>query len=185
MDIFFPRSSAAACTNRPLEADLSVIRVAQRKQGRFNTHRLFKILVDPYLAGLVASVWPISVCFRCLRKFLGLSGLAIWAHSTRWITGCERDGGVHRVQVTTAQVVAFLLPLFGATSACTPCVARGVRLADVRVGRRRAPRSRRRDTSRSQPLCIFKEVLARQSCRKLCSARGGYCGASPGDSAVW
>ncbi|MQL72588.1 hypothetical protein Taro_004940 [Colocasia esculenta] len=68
--------------------------------------------MDPCLAGLVASVWPISVCFRCLRRFSGLSGPAVWTRSTRWFTGCERDGGVRRVQVATALVVAFLLPLF-------------------------------------------------------------------------
>ncbi|MQM02010.1 hypothetical protein Taro_034771, partial [Colocasia esculenta] len=29
--------------------------------------------------------------------FSGLSGSAVWAHSTRWFTGCERDRGVRRV----------------------------------------------------------------------------------------
>ncbi|MQM12140.1 hypothetical protein Taro_045054, partial [Colocasia esculenta] len=58
---------------------------------------------------------------------------AVWARSTRWFTGCERDEGVRRVQVATALVVAFLLPLFRATSACTPRVTRRARLADVRT----------------------------------------------------
>ncbi|MQL99795.1 hypothetical protein Taro_032518, partial [Colocasia esculenta] len=64
----------------------------------------------------------------------------------------------------TALVVTFLLPLFGATSVCTPRVARGARLADVRVGRRRSPRSRsgRNATLRRVPKrCVFLRRFGR------------------------
>ncbi|MQM20476.1 hypothetical protein Taro_053496, partial [Colocasia esculenta] len=51
----------------------------------------------------------VAEAMGCL--FSGLSGPAVWAHSTRWFTSCERDGGVRRIQVATALVVEFLLPL--------------------------------------------------------------------------
>ncbi|MQL69183.1 hypothetical protein Taro_001469 [Colocasia esculenta] len=60
-----------------------------------------------------------------------------------------------------ALVVAFLLPLVGSTSACAPRVTRGAGLADVRCGKATtfyvAIRLRHKPTSRSQPLCVFKE----------------------------
>ncbi|MQL73432.1 hypothetical protein Taro_005772 [Colocasia esculenta] len=59
-----------------------------------------------------------------------------------------------------ALVVAFLLPLFGSTSACTPCVARGAGCTDVDSGKVTASyvafKSRRRNASRSQPLDVFR-----------------------------
>ncbi|MQL85721.1 hypothetical protein Taro_018251, partial [Colocasia esculenta] len=67
-----------------------------------------------------------------------------------------------RVLNATAVGVAFWLPLLGSTSACAPRVAHREELADVRVGRRRSPRSRSdRDTElRHVPnrCAVFKKV---------------------------
>ncbi|MQL72960.1 hypothetical protein Taro_005286 [Colocasia esculenta] len=63
------------------------------------------------------------------------SGPTVLAHSTRWFTGYERDGGVRRVQVSTALVVAFLLPLFlVVVCMCVACRTLGGH-ADINSGK--------------------------------------------------
>ncbi|MQL85702.1 hypothetical protein Taro_018216 [Colocasia esculenta] len=82
-----------------------------------------------------------------------------------------------------------MLPLFGGLRLHGCRVSRTGQSVDVGLGKATASyvtfRSRRRAASHSQPLCIFKEVLAEQSCGKLISAKGGCCGDLSGDSDFW
>ncbi|MQL89233.1 hypothetical protein Taro_021805 [Colocasia esculenta] len=138
-----------------------------RLQSRFDPFEVCPgvgIVVTTIVACGVPEWWH-SFGYGCFRA--GLVGRQIGPKALTGSSTCERDRGVRRVLNTTALVVAFLLPLFGSTSACAPCVTRGAGLADVRSGKATAShvafRSRRRATSRSQPLCIFKGVFAEQS----------------------
>ncbi|MQL98628.1 hypothetical protein Taro_031343 [Colocasia esculenta] len=108
---------------------------------------------------------------RCLRMFSGLSGLVVWARSTRWFTGCERDGGVRRVQVVTALVVVFRLPLFGGLRLHGCHVSRTGQSADVDCGK--VTVATEVHVAFPTTGCL-KTGLAEQSCGKLCSARRGW-----------
>ncbi|MQM02253.1 hypothetical protein Taro_035019 [Colocasia esculenta] len=69
---------------------------------------------------------------------------------------------MRRVPNATALVVAFLLSLFGGPRLHGCCMSRAGQSADVGLGKATASyvtfRSQRRAASRSQPLCVFKEV---------------------------
>ncbi|MQM14977.1 hypothetical protein Taro_047913, partial [Colocasia esculenta] len=83
--------------------------------------------------GLTLVVCPVVGTVE--SRFLGLSGPAVWAHSTRWFTGCERDEGVRRIKVATDLVVAFTLPLFWVVVCmCAACHMLGSH-ADVNSGK--------------------------------------------------
>ncbi|MQL85070.1 hypothetical protein Taro_017585 [Colocasia esculenta] len=111
---------------------------------------------------------------QCVRTSCEAWWAGHWAQSAHRSCGCERDGGLRRDLNVTAPGVAFLLQLFGGRHlhGCRMSLAR--QSSDIGLGKATvtlvAIRSRRGCTSRSQPLCIFKRVLAGQSWGKLCSA---------------
>ncbi|MQL99194.1 hypothetical protein Taro_031916 [Colocasia esculenta] len=49
---------------------------------------------------------------QCGLQVVRLRGLAVWAWSTYWFTGCERDSGGHRVLNTKVHDIAIMEPLF-------------------------------------------------------------------------
>ncbi|MQL81410.1 hypothetical protein Taro_013860 [Colocasia esculenta] len=120
------------------------------------------------VAYAVVSAWVVRLC-----------GPEYWAQSAHRFSACERDRGMRRVLNVTALVVAFMLPLFGSLRLHGYRVSCDGQSVDVGLGKATASyvafRSRRRAASRSQPLCVFKEVLAGQSCGKL---------SRPGEAAV-
>ncbi|MQM10646.1 hypothetical protein Taro_043545, partial [Colocasia esculenta] len=66
---------------------------------------------------------------------VGFSSVVSEASSLIQVLHGDRAGANKAKSTPAALVVAFLLPLFGLTSACTPRVARGARLSDVRSGK--------------------------------------------------
>ncbi|MQM12793.1 hypothetical protein Taro_045710 [Colocasia esculenta] len=128
---------------------------------------------DGYREANVVCVWYVCV-------FQGLIGLIVLACSTPVSSACHRDRKECRVLTATEVAGAFLLPLCGTDRLHVRHVSRAGRPADVSLGKA-TPRSvaimsRRDDTSRFQPLGVFKKPQ---------SDRTAVSSARPGEGELW